>query len=91
MADRYSGQAVNLLVQIRLHQVKDTAPGKLIRLGGHAVLHKPVGIQIHAAPGVFRQRWLQRKNTAEPVGALLQIGITEYKIVLYEPAEQPAG
>lgn len=45
-------------------------------------------IQIHAATGVFRQRWLQRKNTAESVGALFQIGVTEYQIVLHKPAER---
>lgn len=44
---RYGGQifrqSVNLLVQVRLHQVEDTPTGKLIRLHGHAVLHKPIG------------------------------------------------
>lgn len=55
--------------------MKNAAFYELVRLRGHAVLHKPVGIQIHTAPGVFRQRRLQRQNTAQPVGALLQIGV----------------
>ncbi len=37
-------QAVNILVQVRLHQVKNAASGELIRLRSHTVLHKPVGI-----------------------------------------------
>lgn len=66
-------QAVNLLVQVRLHQVKNAASGELIRLRSHTVLHKPVGIQIDAPAGVFRQRRLKRQNAAEAVGALLQM------------------
>ncbi len=80
-------QAINLLVQVRLHQVKDAAFSELIRLGGHSVLHKPVGIQIPTPSGVFRQRRLQRQNAAEAVGALLQTGVTEYQVVLHKPAE----
>lgn len=49
------GQAVNFLIQVRLHQVEDAAFGELIGLRGHAVLHKPVGIEIDPAAGVFRQ------------------------------------
>ena len=48
-------QAVNLQVQVRHHQVKDAAFSELIRLRGHALLNKPVGIQIYAPAGVFRQ------------------------------------
>lgn len=67
--------------------MKDAALSELIWPPGHAVLHKPVCFQIHAAPGVFRQRWYQWQNTAEAVGALLKIGVTEYQTVLHEPAE----
>jgi hypothetical protein len=67
--------------------VKNAPFSELIRLSGHAVLHKPVGIQIHTAPGVFRQRWLQRQNTAEPVGAFLQTGINEHRIVQHKAVE----
>ena len=57
-------EAVNLLVQVRLHQVKYAAFGKLIGLCSHAVLHKSEGIEIDSAAGLFRQRWLQRQNAA---------------------------
>lgn len=43
---KITGQAVDLLVDVRFHQMKDTAFRELIRLRGHAVLHKPVGIQV---------------------------------------------
>ncbi len=33
-------------VDVRFHQMKDTAFRELIRLRGHAVLHKPVGIRV---------------------------------------------
>ncbi len=80
-------QAVNLLVQIRIYQVKNAATDEHIRLCGHAVLHEPVGIQIYSPAGVFCQRRLQRMNTAEAVSAFLQIGVTKLQIVLYEAAE----
>ncbi|EFC1226056.1 TPA: phage regulatory CII family protein [Escherichia coli] len=38
-----TGQAVDLLVDIRFHQMKDAAFREMIRLRSHAVLHKPVG------------------------------------------------
>lgn len=67
--------------------MKDTASGELIRLRAHAVLHKSVGIQIHAAAGVFRQRRLQRQNAAEPVRSLFQIGVAKHQVILYKAAE----
>lgn len=65
--------------------MKDAAFGKLIRLRVHDVLHKPEHITCHAAPGVFRQRWLQRQIIAEAGVALLQMGVIEY---LDKPAER---
>lgn len=41
-----TGQAVDLLVNVRFHQMKNAAFRELIRLGCHTVLHKPVGIQV---------------------------------------------
>lgn len=67
--------------------MKNAAFGELIGLRGHAILHKPVGVEIDPTAGVFRQRRLQRQNTAKAVGALLQIGVTKNKIILHEAAE----
>lgn len=64
--------------------MKDVALRKFIGLRGQAILHKPVGVEVHAAPCVLRQCWLQRENAAEPVGALFQIGVAEHQIVLDE-------
>ncbi|SSM46584.1 Uncharacterised protein [Klebsiella pneumoniae] len=43
---KIAGQAVDLLVNVRFHQMKNVAFRELIRLGCHTVLHKPVGIQV---------------------------------------------
>lgn len=40
---KITGQAVDLLVDVRFHQMKDAAFRELIWLRGHTVLHKPVG------------------------------------------------
>lgn len=42
---KITGQAVDLLVDVRFHQMKDAAFRELIWLRGHTVLHKPVGTQ----------------------------------------------
>ena len=67
--------------------MKDAAFGELVGLRGHAILHKPVGIEIHAPAGVFRQRRLQRQNAAKAVGALFQISIAKHQIILHKAAE----
>lgn len=53
------GRAVKLLIDARLHQVKDHAAGKLIRLHVNAVMCIPVCIRCQAAPGEYRQQWFQ--------------------------------
>ena len=40
------GGAVDLLIDIWFHQMKNAAFRELIWLGCHTVLHKPVGIQV---------------------------------------------
>lgn len=37
-------QALDFLVEVRLHQVKDAAGCELVRLCVHAVLSEPVGV-----------------------------------------------
>ncbi|MNI62682.1 hypothetical protein D3C73_1180120 [compost metagenome] len=67
--------------------MEDAAFGELIGLCCHAVLHKPVSVEVDPAAGVFRQRWLQRQNAAQPVCAFLKVGVTKHQIVLNESAE----
>lgn len=80
-------QALDFLIEVRLHQVKDAAGCELVRLCVQAGLREPVGVQIGATTGEFCQRQLKRQHAAEWVGALLQVGITEHQIVMNKPAE----
>lgn len=63
------------------------ALSELIRLRGHAVLHKPVSIEVDPAACVFRQRWLQLQNVHQSVRPFLQVGVTRHLIVLNKAAE----
>lgn len=62
--------------------MENASRSKFVGLRGESILHKPVGVQVNAAAGIFRQGWLQRENAAEPVGAFLKVGVAEYQIVL---------
>ncbi len=81
-------QAVNLLIDIRLHQMKHAPLRKLIRLRINSIVRIPVGIKVQAAPGELRQRRLQLQHVTEAAGPLLQIGITEYQVIQRKAAER---
>lgn len=52
-----SRQAVNFLIQVRIHQMKNVAFGGLIGLCVHAVLHKPLGVEIDPGAPAAQSRW----------------------------------
>jgi len=81
-------QDVNLLIDVRLHQVKHAALRKLIRLRVNAVVRVPVRIQVKAAPGELRQRRLQLQRVTEATGPLLKIGIAKNQVIQRKAAER---
>lgn len=58
-ARQVARQAVNLLIDARLHQVKHAALRKLIRLRVNAIVRIPIRVQVRAASGELRQQRLQ--------------------------------
>lgn len=51
-------QTVYLLIDVRLHQVEHAADLELMLLA--PAPHEPIGVQVDATAGIFRQRWFQR-------------------------------
>ena len=82
------GQAVDLLMHVRLDQVKNR-PALEFLLGARA-LHPPVPPVLEAAPHVFRQGVLERHGPAADAVPALQVAVAEDQVVQGEPGELAA-
>ena len=72
-------QAVKLLINIRLQQVKHAAGRKFMRF--FPVIHKPVNAILNVSAGEFGRGGFMAQRPTQPVAAQLGKGITEDQII----------